>query len=143
MKKEYYDYYGIPMPVRSTPDPVEQVENSDPMLPILKAIYASDPVTKLPTGDIMCYMSSNTPPEVKEFILKNLQMDTSSNVLPPVPEGIDEDTAFALTRQPKETLDSYRQRVNSFAQMNIEIAQRKIEDFKNQKDKKDDSEGSI
>lgn len=143
MKKEYYEYYGIPMPIVNAPEPVEHVENSDPMLPILQAIYATDPVTKLPTGDIMCYMSSDTPPEVKEFILKNLQMDTTSNVLPPVPDGIDEDTAFALSRQPKETLDSYRERINSFAQMNIELAQRKIEDFKNQKDNKDDSGGSI
>lgn len=140
MKKIYYEYYGIPMPVIATPDPVEKVENSDSMLPILQAIYASDPVTKLPTGDIMCYLSSDTPPEVKEFILKNLQMDTSSAILPPVPDGIDEDTAFALTRQPKETLDSYRERINSFAQMNIEMAQRKIDELKKQSEKKDDPE---
>lgn len=143
MKKEYYEYYGIPMPIVNAPEPVEHVENSDPMLPILQAIYASDPVTKLPTGDIMCYMSSDTPSEVKEFILKNLQMDTTSNVLPPVPEGIDEDTAFALTRQPKETLDSYRDRINSFAQMNIELAQRKIDELKSKSVKDNDSEGSI
>lgn len=141
MKKIYYEYFGIPLPIPSTPDPIEQVENSDPMLPILHAIYASDPVTKLPTGDIMCYLSSNTPPEVKEFILKNLQMDISTSALPSVPDGIDDDTAFALTRQPKETLDSYRERVNNFAQMNIEFVQRKVDEFNKQFDKKDDSEG--
>ena len=49
--------------------PVDELcEVNDPMQPILKAIYAPDPVTKLPTGDIMCYMASNTPSR----ILKNL-----------------------------------------------------------------------
>ena len=50
--------------------------------------------------------------------------------MPPVPDGVDDDTAFALTRQMNESIDSYRERVNNYAQMNIDIARRAVEQAK-------------
>ena len=50
-------------------EPVERTGTADL---ILQQIYAPDPVTRLPNSDIMCFLSSDTPIEVKNFIQQNL-----------------------------------------------------------------------
>lgn len=133
MKKDLYTYFGIPEPKEVVVDDVQEVvENSDSSRAILEAIYALDPVTKLPTGDIMCYMASTTPPEIKQYVMSNLMVDTSSQKLPSLPEGLDEDTAFALQRGFKENVDAYRQRINTFMQQQVNIRNMAIENAKRQ-----------
>lgn len=133
MKKDLYSYYGLPEPKEvEIPDVQEVVENSDSSRAILEAIYALDPVTKLPTGDIMCYMASNTPPEIKQFVMANIMVDTSSQKLPSLPDGLDEDTAFALQRGSKENVDAYRSRINEFMQQQVNIRNMAIENAKRQ-----------
>lgn len=134
MKKIMYDYFGISMPDNNPVEPVcgEVVECKDTVPAILQSIYALDPVTKLPTGDIMCYLSSQTPPEIKQFILDNLMVDTSSQKLPSLPDGIDDESVFALQRQPDENVDSYRNRVSQFMTQQVNIRNMAIENAKRQ-----------
>ena len=132
MKKDIYDYYKISVPKPLVMNSFEQevVESSDSASAILQAVYALDPVTKLPTGDIMCYLCSTTPPEIKQFVIDNLMFDTSSHKLPPLPDGIDDDTAFALQRSPEENVDSYRSRINKYMQQQVTIRNMAIENAK-------------
>lgn len=132
MKKDLYDYYKIQVPKPLDLNSIEEevVENSDSSIAILQAVYALDPVTKLPTGDIMCYMSSTTPPEIKQFVIDNLMIDTSSQKLPPLPDGIDDDTAFALQRNPNENVDTYRSRIEKYMQQQVSIRNMAIENAK-------------
>lgn len=136
MKKDVYLYYGltIPEPVDLSTLEHEQVEKSDSSYAILQSVYALDPVTKLPTGDIMCYLSSTTPPELKQYIMDNLMVDTSSAQLPSLPDGIDDDTAFALQRQPKESSDQYRLRVNNYMQDQVKLRNMAIDNAKRQQE---------
>lgn len=81
------------------PEPVyvpELVDGSDVKVQLLNAIYAIDPVTNLPTGDIACYLSPNTSPEVKQFIMDNLMIDVSGSAAPRSADMSDEDL-IALT----------------------------------------------
>lgn len=140
MNKELIDAYkkhfGIPERkyVEFVPDnsPIENISEKNNLL---EAIYALDPITKLPTGDIACYLSPNTSPEVKQFVLENIMMDTSSAAMPSIPDGIDDDTAFALTRQQGENIDSYLERLNTYTKKQVELRDLMIEDAKKQASK--------
>lgn len=89
---------------------------------LIKTIYAPDERTGLPTGDLTYYVSDSVNPEIKEFILKNLLVDTSSVANPAVPEGIDMDTAVLLSRHRDETAEQYRERLNQFAYNEVDRA---------------------
>ena len=137
MKKEMYDYLGLAVPFAIDLDSLkpENVESSDSSQAILQAIYSLDPITRLPTGDIMCYLASTTPPEVKQYILDNIMIDTSSQKLPSLPEGLDEDTAFALERKNGESVDVYRSRINDYMSEQVRIRNMAIENEKRQASK--------
>lgn len=132
MKKEMYDYLGLVVPAAIDLDSLkpEQVELSDSSRAVLEAIYSLDPVTRLPTGDIMCYLASTTPPEVKQYILDNIMIDTSSHALPSLPDGLDEATAFALERKNGESVDVYRSRISDYMSEQVRIRNMAIENEK-------------
>lgn len=123
LRKSYRDFQGIkdhemiPMPISEIK---HQGKESDSLL---SAIYTLDPVTKLPTGDISCYVSANTSPEVKKFILDNLMRDVSANAIDKIPDGLSDDDAFALTRQRGESREKYMDRLKKFMDDNIQAIQ--------------------
>lgn len=94
-------------------DSVVDVEASKPKDSLLSLIYAPDPRTGLPTGDLVYLVSDKANPQVKQFILDNLMMDVSSAVAPKVPAELSDDDAFALSRQPNEDVQAYVERLNS------------------------------
>lgn len=95
---------------------------------LLSVIYAIDERTKLPTGDLAYYVSDSVNPQIKEFILKNLLMDVSSAANPTFnSKEISDDLALDLMRQPNETPDAYRSRLNQFASENKDFAKRLYE----------------
>lgn len=112
----------------SIESPVRQVDvTQKPTDAILKVIYAPDPRTGLPTGDIAYYVSDNVNPQIKQFILQNLMIDISAAKNPPIPEGIDDSLAFDLSRQRLEngrleSLQEYAERLNKFSQDNVSYA---------------------
>lgn len=95
---------------------------------LLSVIYAIDERTKLPTGDLAYYVSDKVNPQIKEFILHNLLMDVSAAANKPFDSKvISDDLALDLMRQPNETPDAYRSRLNQFASENKDFAKRLYE----------------
>lgn len=114
-KESYYIYYGVqPTVDYSGFAPLSMNTDESLRSPLLEAIYACDPITGLPSGDITCYVSSNTSPEVKKYILDNIMIDLSVAKLPSAPVGLDDDTVASLTRSVGESSFDYASRVSNF-----------------------------
>lgn len=79
---------------------------------LLKVIYAADPVTLLPSGDLQVFMSAEASPEVKDYISKNLMRP--QQVEKPKDTGLSVDEMHALTRSPSESRDEYVARMNNY-----------------------------
>lgn len=121
-RDSYYKHFGVKSPqFRAMVSDVTSVESSSSDKSLLDTIYGLDPVTRLPSGEIALYLSPNTAPEVKQYILNNLMQDTSAVALPPLPDGIDADTAFAIERKQGESLDNWRTRVQGYMQEQIDF----------------------
>lgn len=112
-------------------DETPVMENHDPSAPLLKVIYSVDS-SGLPTGDLKYYVSPKANPEVKKWILDNLMFDTSSAQNVKIPDGLDSDTAFALQRCSGESVESYADRINRFAQDNLSYVQEQYNMISNQ-----------
>lgn len=75
-------------------------------------IFAVNPVTNLPDGDIAVFMSENTSPEIKAFIQSQLmspnglQSDTSF-------DGLSDDDLAVLSRGAEESVSAYASRMRS------------------------------
>ena len=93
----------------------------------LSLVYAIDPITKLPTGDLNYLVSDKANPEVKQWVLQNLMIDTSGAVVPSPPRGLSDDDIANLSRDPHEDINSYMERVNQYAKDNIELYERLTE----------------
>lgn len=91
-------------------DLVSDVVDSSKVL--FDKIFAVNPVTNLPDGDIAVFMSENTSPEIKAFIQSQLmtpngqQSDTSF-------DGLSDDDLASLSRGADEPLAAYASRMRS------------------------------
>lgn len=85
---------------------------STPMDSILSVIYSPDPVSGLPVGDIGFYVSDKANPEIKQFILSQLLVDTSQAANPVAPKGLSDSDILLLSRQSGESNDQYMARLN-------------------------------
>ena len=101
------------------PEKVEKTVNADDA--VLTAIYAIDPISNKPTGDISAYMSDKTSPDVKAYIMQNLMQDMSSFANPAAPASLSEDDVLFLQRRNGESRDAYIQRVAEFGKANQDI----------------------
>lgn len=81
---------------------------------LVKVVYQVDPLFKLPTGDLTFFVSDKVNPDIKQFVLENLMLDTSSAANVPTPEGISPELSMSLARGATEDVDVYRERVNDF-----------------------------
>lgn len=88
-------------------------QGNSPDTSLLRLIYSVDERTKVPTGDLTYYVSDKANPEIKQYILNNLMMDTSSAVKPAYPAGIPDDVALSFERMDGESLADYAQRMNT------------------------------
>lgn len=100
--------------------PIESKVGSDTSL--LSAIYSIDPITNAPNGDIACYVSDKTSPDVKRFILENLMRDVSSDAMPAV-SGLSDDEILTYQRGRDESRDAYALRLSEYARMNAKIVE--------------------
>lgn len=111
--------------VEAPSDDNQQVfDNHDPNSVFIKLVYSIDSRTKLPTGDLNYLVSDKANPEVKEWVLKNIMLDTSSAAVPAAPKGLSDDDIAALARNPKEDINTYMNRINDFARYNVGLMQR-------------------
>lgn len=74
-------------------------------------VYAVNPRTKLPDGDIAMFMSENTSPEIKDFIAKQLMSPNQSQSDGGKYDGLDDDAIALYTRNSDESLYDYRDRM--------------------------------
>ena len=108
----------------------EVVEHSGTANLILQQIYAPDPVTRLPCSDIRCFLSSDTPNEVRLFIQQNLMSPVTAEKVG-LASDMDSDTIAELTRGVEEDSHTYASRVSAFMQKHVdEVKSLKIEQEK-------------
>ena len=124
MKQDFRKYAAFQNAPKSyepsiMPEKVEKTVNSDDA--VLTAIYAIDPISNKPTGDISAYMSDKTSPDVKAFIMQNLMQDMSSFANPAAPASLSEDDVLFLQRRNGESRDAYIHRVAEFVKANQDI----------------------
>lgn len=132
MKKDSFYNYGFASRCKDIeksfvePEVIEEdiQDRHDPAESFLKIVYALDPVTKLPTGDLNYLVSDKVNPEVKKWVLDNIMFDVSSAAMPAAPAGLSDDDIVALARDPKETPQDYMNRVNQYARTNRELYER-------------------
>lgn len=82
---------------------------------IFDEIFAVNPVTKLPDGDIACFMNENTSEAVRQFIIQNLTADngSSSDSFGEF-SALDDDDIAMFTRNSGESVSDYRDRLVNF-----------------------------
>ena len=108
-------------------EPIEHTGTADL---ILQQIYAPDPVTRLPSSDIMCFLSSDTPAEVRNFIQQNLMCPVTAEKVG-LATDMDSDTIAELTRGVDEDSHVYASRVSVFMQKHVdEVNRLKVEQEK-------------
>ena len=100
-------------------EPVKPDEKPDErVLPdnlIFDEIFAVNPVTKLPDGDIACFMNENTSEAVRNFIIQNLTNDNGSmSDASGDFSALDDDTIALYTRNSGESVSQYRDRIISY-----------------------------
>lgn len=122
----YYRYFGVQLEdissyYSSVHNEVESRISLDPSVDsIVELIYSPDEFTRLPNGDISLYLSSSTRPEIKQFIIDNLQQDLRGREIDSVPSkyvsdgSISDDDIIYLTRSSSESRESYLSRVYSY-----------------------------
>lgn len=93
-------------------DDKNEVETSSSTDELLNSIFAVDPVTMLPRGDVQVYMSDKVSPEIREFIRQNLMspVKTSADISAKFGTLSDDEIAF-FSRNSQESLGDYRQRL--------------------------------
>lgn len=104
-------YSLLPQEVDSIPEQVTAESN------LFDLVYSSDPITRLPVGDIAMHLGAEVSPDVKRFIElqihapQQISGDNSGDF-----SGIDDDDIAELTRSNDESLSSYSERVKKFIQ---------------------------
>lgn len=88
--------------------PREPVKGKDV---ILDTIFAVDPTTNLPKGDIAIYLSDKCNPQVREFIRLNLMAEHGNT--PALPEE-NSDLLFDFIRGKDETVSDYARRMSQY-----------------------------
>lgn len=101
--------------IDNTPD----VRNSDSQL--LDYIYALDPVTSLPCGDLAIYLGDKANPEIRNFIEMNLLQPLAPDGGSNMPDDVvnkfrtlsDDDVAF-FSRSKSESREEYADRLKLY-----------------------------
>ena len=121
MKKELAKYLaiaqGLDLSYRCGPTPLADVDgvHKNDIDNILSEIFAPDPLTGAPKGDIAYYLSPDGNPMIKQWLETNLLAPrgvTSSN------GQYDDDTIAEYSRNADETVDAYRERIIGYIESN-------------------------
>lgn len=105
-----YDFEPMPEP-EPEPDFLRFDERKKPDDLIFDEIFAVNPLTKLPDGDIACFVNENTSESVRTFILQNLTRDNGLSSDSADFAGLDDDVIALYTRGIDEPVAHYRDRV--------------------------------
>lgn len=85
-------------------------DTTGPEQALYDMIYESDPVTGLPKGDIVQFLSAETNPQVKQFIQMQLQRPNGDSVNT---SDLSDDDILALSRNDNESKEEYLNRLRT------------------------------
>lgn len=88
-----------------------KVDVKDQKERLFDEIFGVDPRTKLPNSDVALFLSDNTAPEIKDFIVNQLLSDNHLSDDGARYDGLDDDVIAQYTRSSDESIDSYRNRI--------------------------------
>lgn len=86
------------------------VKTESDLTRLLNSIFTVDEKSGLPRTDIQYYLSANSNPTVREWLINNLLKPRADKLRSSV-EGVTDDMLFEFTRKPDEEFDDYRQRI--------------------------------
>lgn len=112
----YDQIKDVDFPQSKPVDPDDEKKSPDDV--IFDEIFAVDPVTLLPDGDIACFMSENTSESVRSFIAQNLLHENGGLSDMSKFDGLSDDDIAEFTRGGDETIESYRSRLVSYVRNN-------------------------
>ena len=101
---------------------------------LVDVIYSVNPKLGYPQGDLAIWLSDNANPEIKEFIQKNLHMNSdvsspiemSTDLQNQLKRAITDDDIAAFSRRRDETSEEYSDRIYNYLQnMKISAAAKK------------------
>lgn len=100
-------------------DPERKSEVKSNVDAIYDSIFAVDPLTMLPSGDIAQFMSSKVSPEIREFIRQNLMSPVPDDGVSAKFGTLSDDDIVMFSRQQGESLEDYRSRLVGFIRDSI------------------------
>lgn len=90
------------------PDP--EVRSESDLQRVLNSIFEVDEKTGFPKSDIQYYLSGNSNPTVKEWLINNLMKPKADKLRTSV-EGVTDDMLYEFSRHADEDIDTYRKRL--------------------------------
>ena len=112
MDKKLYKYLSQVQALDDDPciiDPVPEVRTEDDLSRVLDSIFSVDPDSGLPSTDISYYLSRNSNPTVREWLINNLMKPRAASRVQT--EGVDDDMLVEFSRMPGETNEQYSERI--------------------------------
>lgn len=106
-------------------DAPEYVPDDSQIMTVLKEIFAVDPATGLPRGDIAYYLSPDGNPTVKTWLMNNLmrpKFDIKARN-----EDLTDDQIAEFSRGADESIDSYASRLAGYRDAAIEEYKKSLE----------------
>lgn len=91
------------------PEAPEYVPDDSQLMNVLNEIFAVDPATGLPRGDIAYYLSPNGNPTIKDWLMNNLMRPKFG--IHPRNEDLTDDQIAEFSRGVDESIDSYASRL--------------------------------
>lgn len=97
---------------------VEKKERNEKFESLLAEIYAVDPKTKLPVGDVSQYMSENTNPQIRDFIQTQLM-----SAFEPVGQSskLSDDELVRYQRKSDESVRDYVSRMADYVKDDVSL----------------------
>ena len=112
-------FAGLSVPVNNGVVDPEYVPNESDLMNILKEIFAVDPVSGLPKGDIAYYLSPNGNPQVKLWLENNLLKPRAVSIGSSV-KGVSDDLIAECQRGTNESGHDYAIRMKSIFDSAVE-----------------------
>lgn len=110
----------------SVPKKVEVKERPSDFETLLSQIFAVDPITNLPRGDIAQYLSNETNPQIRDYISSQLMSS-----MEPVGQSskLSDDELIRYQRQANESVRDYVSRMADYIKDDV-LSSRKVVEFK-------------
>lgn len=106
----------LELPIIRTISKCSRVEDSSELGRLCKLVYAIDPRTNLPSGDLQLLFGDNVNPDIRDWISRQLLQPVDFGSVSSYKQGqqLDDDTILACMRQRGESSHEYISRMNDY-----------------------------